>query len=276
MASRPIDEYHLQRWLTAAVLLPLLLLIIALGPDWLVLVLVLVLSAGGLLECFALLLGQTKAWVQMVTLFVGLLLPLASYWKGPAGLTAAITAVVFVALSVHLLLYAREQAVAPSLGTVVFAQCYVPFALSHIVLLLQLPAGRRWIFFVLFVIFAGDTAAYYVGYRLGRRKLFPAVSPGKTVEGAVGGFFSSVALAVMFGKLVLSSAEIGAVFLLILGATLALAGQMGDLMESMLKRLSRVKDTSGVLPGHGGLLDRLDSLIFAFPLTYYGIVFFSQ
>ena len=77
------------------------------------------------------------------------------------------------------------------------------------------------------------------------------------------------------GKLLLSLGESGITFLLSLGLVIASVGQMGDLMESMLKRVSKVKDASSILPGHGGLLDRLDSLIFAFPLTYYGVVFFA-
>jgi len=84
-----------------------------------------------------------------------------------------------------------------------------------------------------------------------------------------------LATAVLVGKLLLSLGEFGITFLLSLGLVIASAGQMGDLMESMIKRVSQVKDASSILPGHGGLLDRLDSLIFAFPLTYYGVVFFA-
>ena len=116
------------------------------------------------------------------------------------------------------------------------------------------------------MIFAGDTGAYYVGYRWGRHKLWPAVSPGKTIEGAAGGLISSLVVALLAGKSLLPSSEIGVGFLLTLGFVMAAVGQMGDLMESMLKRVSQVKDAGGLLPGHGGLLDRLDSLIFAFPI----------
>jgi phosphatidate cytidylyltransferase len=211
----------------------------------------------------------------VVTLSVGLTLPLATYWKGGFGLTAATATVLFILLSAHLLLYAKKEAVSHSLGAVVFIQLYIPFLLSHVLLLFLLPFGRRWIFFVLFVVFAGDTGAYYTGYRWGRHKLWPAVSPGKTIEGAIGGLFSSLVIGVIFGKLVFTSAGITVGFLLVLATGLALVGQTGDLVESMLKRVSQVKDSSGLLPGHGGLLDRLDSLIFAFPLTYYALIFFA-
>jgi phosphatidate cytidylyltransferase len=136
------------------------------------------------------------------------------------------------------------------------------------------PSGRQWIFLLFFVVFSCDTGAFYVGRRWGRHKLWPAVSPGKTVEGAIGGLLSSVAVSLLVGTLLpLDVATAG--FLLALGFILALVCQVGDLMESMLKRVSQVKDAGGILPGHGGLLDRLDSLLFAFPVMYYAVVFFT-
>ena len=275
MEKRSIDHFHLHRWLTAAVALPVILLIVALGPGWLLLILILLLTAGGLLECFALLFSGTKSWLRLVAFGLGLTLPPAAHWHGVFGLTAATTAMLFIALVAHLLLYAKKEPVVHSFGALAFAQLYIPFLLSHILLLFQLPEGRRWIFIVLMVIFAGDTGAYYVGHRWGRHKLWPAVSPGKTVEGALGGLLSSLALALLTGKLLLSSVGVGVGFFLALGLALAMVGQMGDLFESMLKRVSKVKDAGGLLPGHGGLLDRLDSLLFAFPLTYYSIAFLT-
>ena len=275
MENNSVDKQHLNRWLTAAVALPVLAFIIGLGPGWLLLSLVVLVTAGGMLELLDLLLPERKSWVRIAALAAGLLLPLATYWKGILGLTTATVAAIFVVLTIHLVLYAKEKPILQSLGATVFAQLYIPFLLSHVLLLFQVPSGRRWIFFLFFVIFAGDTGAYYVGHRWGRHKLWPAVSPGKTVEGAIGGLLGSLAIALLVGKVLLSLGEFGTTFLLSLGLVIALAGQMGDLMESMIKRVSQVKDASSILPGHGGLLDRLDSLIFAFPLTYYGVVFFT-
>ena len=275
MENKSVDRHHLYRWLTAAVALPILATIIALGPGWLFLALILVVTVGGLLELFSLLLAETRTWIRGVTLGMGLLLPLLSYWQGMLGLTAATVAVILIALAVHLPLFAKQEAVLQSLGAMVFSLLYLPFLISHVLLLSQVESGRRWILFLLLVIFAGDTGAYYAGHRWGRHKLWPAVSPGKTIEGAVGGLISSLAMALFAGKLLLSLGQAGIGFLLALGFVMAAVGQMGDLMESMLKRISQVKDAGGLLPGHGGLLDRLDSLIFAFPITYYGVVFFT-
>jgi phosphatidate cytidylyltransferase len=275
MEKRRVDKLHSQRWLTAAVAIPVLVLIVGFGPSWLVLILILLVTAGGLLELFGLLYTETTPWFRATAVGIGLALPLASHLKGALGLSGATIGVLFISLSLHLLLYARKEADTQALGKLVFAQLYIPFALSHIVLLFQLPDGRRWIFLVLLVVFAGDTGAYYSGHRWGKHRLIPAVSPGKTVEGAVGGLLSSLILTLLAGLVLLSSSEVSVGFLFVLGLVLAMVSQMGDLMESMLKRLSQVKDASGLLPGHGGLLDRLDSLIFAFPITYYAAVFFA-
>ncbi len=275
MKNRSVDRDHLHRWLTAAVALPLLAGIIGLGPGWLFLVLILLVTAGGLLELLNLTLVGTTNWFKVVAFTMGLMFPLATYWKGLLGLTLATAGMLFIVLLVHLFLYAKQQAVLSSLGAVTFTQFYIPFLLSHTILLFLLPSGRRWIFFILLVIFAGDTGAYYVGHRWGKSKLWRSVSPGKTVEGAVGGLLSSLAIALTAGKLLLSSSGFSFGFILILALSLALVGQMGDLMESMLKRVSRVKDAGGLLPGHGGLLDRLDSMIFAIPLTYYMVALSS-
>jgi phosphatidate cytidylyltransferase len=275
MDNQSFDRAHLHRWLTAAVALPLLALLIGLGPGWLVLVVILLITAGGMLELLTLVLAGTGTWLRAVTFAVGLMLPLAAYWEGILGLALATVAMLFIALLVHLFLYAKHETGLPSLGAVVLAQLYIPFLLSHLLVLFKLPSGRRWVFFILFVIFAGDTGAYYVGHRWGKRKLWPSISPGKTVAGAVGGLFSSLLIALIAGKLLFTSRGFGVDFILVLAFALALVGQVGDLMESMLKRLSQVKDASGLLPGHGGILDRLDSLIFAFPLTYYSVALFS-
>jgi phosphatidate cytidylyltransferase len=275
MRKKADDSSHLNRWLTALAALPILIAVIAFGPAWLVLVLVLAATATGLLELGHLLLPQTQSWIRVVTLGIGLALPLAAYLRGTMGLAAATIAVLFVNLSLFLLIYNKEKEILSLLGGSVFAQLYIAFALSHLLLLFQLPAGRRWIFFVLAVIFSGDTGAYYVGRQWGRHRLAPTLSPKKTVEGAAGGLICSLALALVGGKFLLS-ARINVGSMLTLALALAIVGQVGDLIESMLKRVSRVKDAGYLLPGHGGILDRLDSLLFAFPLTYYCARFLSS
>jgi phosphatidate cytidylyltransferase len=127
--------------------------------------------------------------------------------------------------------------------------------------------GAAWLFSVLAVVFAGDIGAYYAGTRFGRRKLLPAVSPGKTVEGSMGGLAANLltgAAAKVFALPALGWGEAFVLFVLI-GA----AGQVGDLFESAFKRTAGVKDSGTLLPGHGGVLDRIDALLFALPVAYF-------
>lgn len=143
---------------------------------------------------------------------------------------------------------------------------YVPLMFSYIVRVRELPEGLSWLFLTLAVTWAGDTGAYFAGRAFGKTKLFERVSPKKTWEGAVGGFVFSIAFACAFKVLLLPSLTWGQAILL--GALLDVVGVLGDLVESMFKRAFGVKDSGWIMPGHGGILDRIDSLLFTAPLTW--------
>lgn len=144
---------------------------------------------------------------------------------------------------------------------------YVGWPLSHAVLLRQADDGREWLLTVLILTFAMDTASYLVGRALGSRPLAPSISPGKTWEGALAGLLAAIgaSVALIKGFDLDATAWQGVV----LGALVGLFGQAGDLAESMIKRAAGAKDAGRLIPGHGGLLDRLDSLIPAVVVVYY-------
>jgi phosphatidate cytidylyltransferase len=151
---------------------------------------------------------------------------------------------------------------------------YLGHLLPHWVLLFGLTRGRAWVFFVLIVIMVGDSAAYFAGRQWGRKKLAPEISPGKTTEGAAAYVFGSIVAAVASNAAFLQ--ELHILEAAGLGVCLSILGQLGDLFESWIKRVFAVKDSGALLPGHGGLLDRLDSLIFpAVFTTAYVKVFHS-
>ncbi|MCQ6274127.1 phosphatidate cytidylyltransferase [Bacillus sp. V3B] len=127
--------------------------------------------------------------------------------------------------------------------------------------------GLVYIFYSLFIIWATDSGAYFIGRAMGKRKLWPEISPNKTIEGSVGGVVSAVIVSIFFGLFTAIDATIiGLAFMTIL---LSVFGQIGDLVESALKRHYQVKDSGNILPGHGGVLDRFDSLLFVWPLIHF-------
>ena len=157
---------------------------------------------------------------------------------------------------------------------------YIGWPLSRFVLLRELPDGLLWAAVALLGTWASDTGAYFVGRLCGRHKLYPRISPAKTWEGAVGGIATP---AVVVGILLLAVNRFGTsgpavvdlpmwILGITLGLLIGLASTIGDLGESLIKRGTGVKDASRLIPGHGGILDRLDSLVFSVPLVYYYVV----
>ncbi|MBZ2183972.1 MAG: phosphatidate cytidylyltransferase [Bryobacter sp.] len=130
--------------------------------------------------------------------------------------------------------------------------------------------SAHWLFFAAALNWAGDVAAYYTGRRLGRRKLAPSISPGKTVEGAIGGVCASVLFGCLYLPRVLPEVSLGEAAGLALAGSVA--GQIGDLCESALKRGAGLKDSGAMLAGHGGWLDRLDSSLFSMPVVYWALM----
>jgi phosphatidate cytidylyltransferase len=150
--------------------------------------------------------------------------------------------------------------------TLCFGAVYVGGLLSTYPRTLLLPRGEHWVFLGILAVGAGDTMAYFTGRAIGRRKFAPAVSPNKTVEGAVGGLLGSVGCAVLYAHGFLSGVPAG--YAAAAGAALGIFAQAGDLFESLLKRAAGVKDSGTILPGHGGILDRADGILAAGPVLY--------
>jgi phosphatidate cytidylyltransferase len=154
---------------------------------------------------------------------------------------------------------------------------YVGWLLSYFVALrnvdpVNLEVGRNWVFFALFTTFGSDTTAFFVGRALGRHHLAPHISPGKTWEGAIGGVFGAIIVSLLFTLPTPLSLPLGYGQAILLGLVVSIFGQLGDLTESLLKRNMGVKDSGKLLPGHGGFLDRIDSVVFAGVVVYYYVI----
>lgn len=159
----------------------------------------------------------------------------------------------------------------------VLGPVYVGFLLATALMLREISGadgdsdlGRSWLLFALLVTFAVDTGAYLVGRAVGSRPMAPSISPNKTWEGSIGGFVSAVAAALVLD--LVFDLEIPVWQALAIGAVVGVVAQLGDLIESKLKRIADVKDAGSIIPGHGGLLDRLDSILLALPAVYYLLV----
>ena len=264
--ERDMASAHAKRWVTALVAIPILLLLIAKGGRISVTLLVALVTTLSLLEYFSLVLPDDGTAVKGGGLVVGLVLVLAMSWVGTKAVPVLLVAA-FLIFTVICLFNFNSLSVLATLSRQMSGLLYIPFMLGHLILIRDWPQGVTWVFFLLAVVFAGDTAAFYVGRVMGRHKLAPRVSPGKTVEGAIGGLAASVIVGILFRKYCFPEFGLGGWIVLVFG--LGALGQTGDLFESMLKRSVDVKDSGWVMPGHGGLLDRIDGLIFAAPGLYY-------
>lgn len=156
----------------------------------------------------------------------------------------------------------------------VAASLYAGGLIRHGLLLYGLDQGREWVFFALIVVFATDTSAYLVGRAVGKTPLAPRISPGKTLEGAAAGLLG--AMTASGTAILMLGLEVIMWQALVLGALVGVFAQVGDLVESRMKRRAGVKDSGWLIPGHGGILDRMDSIVFAMPAVYYFVIWVIQ
>jgi phosphatidate cytidylyltransferase len=263
----------MRRVASVVVLLPVFLLIVIKAPAYLFDALVVLASATALWELTRLLEHGGRPVFRLLGVVAGSAVTAAFAASGmlpPFALpTAVLTAAVLVVLAA-----AIWRGPAPSTepaANTLLAVLYVGWLLGYGILLHQAsPRGDALVLFVVGVTWVGETMAYMVGSTLGRHKLAPVISPRKTIEGAVAQVVAAVLTAVALGAWLLPECGLGVA--VAGGALLGVVGQVGDLAESVIKRSVGAKDTGGIIPGHGGVLDRIDSLLFNLPAAFY---FFS-
>jgi phosphatidate cytidylyltransferase len=184
---------------------------------------------------------------------------------GTLSLEAALLIFLFGSVVLGLLTKRPLHDVLPAIAIGSAALLFVVLPFSYIVRLDEIePVGRQLVLFTLVLVWAGDMLAYFVGKSLGRVPMAPALSPQKTWEGAMGNVLASMIVAVLFARWM----QTDVLTLLVIAGVANIAGQAGDLIESAYKRGAAVKDSGGLLPGHGGMLDRIDSLILATPAVW--------
>lgn len=261
---------HLKRWVSALAILPVLILVIVQGGFAFALFIAAV-SVITLREYFRIVYNQTdRSLVSLLPVigFATCLAMVSATYFGFFGHVPALMAANLILIGVAgVFKFKTDPGFLDAASKQVQGIVYVPLLLSFIILTREGPDGAAWIFFLLFLVFFGDIGAYYAGSYFGKHRLCPAVSPGKTVEGALGGLAACIGIGILFRHFFLP--HLSFVLCILLFIVVGIVGPVGDLFESMLKRKSDVKDSGAIMPGHGGLLDRIDAVLFAAPVVYY-------
>ena len=261
---------RIKRIILALIILPLLYYIIKHCPNSTFLILVGGVVVLGLIEFYRMMERKGIKPFKIFGILGGLLLCLIMYYgKSSHYLGLSLT---FLTLSILIIPLIKRNIFQGSLNAAVtlLGIFYIGWLLSHFLILKRLPQGSNYVILVIVVAWIGDAFAYFFGVHWGKHKLSPRISPKKSVEGGIAGLLGSIiALFLLKGFFIPNLSNGDA---LILGFLLGIGGTLGDLSESILKRDAQVKDSGNSLPGHGGFLDKIDSLLFTAPILYYYLI----
>ena len=283
----------MKRVLTAAILIPLVMLAVLRAPNWVFTLLVALVALLALSEYFEIVAGYGVEPFRFLGYLITLTMYAVAFWAAistePPSAVTVLSALIFLfCFSPFVLLCAAmpRADLRSGLPAACFSYLgivYVGFSLLTLVFLRMMPAGWFFVLFTFFVVWAGDTFAYYVGRAFGRIPFARRISPKKTWEGALASVLGSVIFALLLTRFATHiAAGLTRVHLLaspvsfaptplwlvaIIALCLNMAAQLGDLLESLMKRGAGVKDSGRLLPGHGGILDRIDALLFASPVA---------
>ncbi|WNB90369.1 phosphatidate cytidylyltransferase [Bacillus sp. NEB1478] len=239
---------------------------ITLFGSWPFSLLILLLAGIGIYELLRMK-GMQKTFVGIIGYLLTIFLALPEQWMEYVEPFSKIDALI---LSVLILLVVtvvqKNETEYNHISFVLFSTIYVGFGFYYLAETRLLENGIQILFVILFMIWATDSGAYFVGKSMGKRKLWPIISPNKTIEGAIGGIFFSIIVAMIC--YFTSFVDLSLPAILAISVLVGIFGQIGDLAESAYKRIYDVKDSGNLLPGHGGILDRLDSALFVFPLLH--------
>jgi phosphatidate cytidylyltransferase len=256
---------------TAVAMIPPVIFLIALSPPAVLILMVLLATLLGLREFYILTLPHSKGVERWAGTGLALILSVIIAYGDPR---IPLPFIVFLLLFLSLLFMMTSKDLSSSIsnmGMMLFGIFYIGFLLSHVSLIRNRANGNWWVLFLIVTVWAGDISAFLSGTLLGRHKLYPRISPKKTYEGLGGGIVGSIIVALAFASFFIPQLEIG--FCIFLAVALGVLGQLGDFTESMLKRSAQVKDSGSLIPGHGGMLDRLDSFLFSAPFLHYSLLY---
>jgi len=258
----------------ALIMVPPVLLLIILGPPSLLYLMVLLATFFGLREYYNLVLPHSRRIERVAGIGLGLILSIIISLGAMKELSLFFVIILLI-LSILFMATSKDlSSTIPEMGMTLFGIFFIGFLLAYVSLIRNLPNGRLWALFLIATVWAGDISALLSGSFFGKHKLYPRISPNKTFEGLGGSIVGSIVVALAFAILFLPRLQNGVCILLAIG--MGILGQLGDFTESMLKRSAHVKDSGTLIPGHGGMLDRLDSFLFSAPFLHYSLLYLSK
>jgi phosphatidate cytidylyltransferase len=239
---------------------------ITLYGSWPFSLLILLLAGIGMYELLRMK-KMERSFIGLIGYILAVVAAMPEQWMGvldPFTKTDAIILAVLLLLVVTVV--QKNKTEYNHISFVFFSSIYVGFGFYYLLETRILENGVQLLFFILFMIWATDSGAYFVGKSMGKRKLWPVISPNKTIEGAIGGIFFSILVAII--SYAVDFVDLSVIQIIMISVLVGIFGQIGDLAQSAYKRIYGVKDSGTLLPGHGGILDRLDSALFVFPLLH--------
>jgi phosphatidate cytidylyltransferase len=211
---------------------------------------------------------------HVVGIILGLMLSIIFSYGNPEILAPFIIILLLILCTLFMVTSQDLSTAMSNLSITFFGIFYIGFLLSHVILIRNQADGRAWLLFLMITVWSGDIIALFSGTHFGKHKLYPKISPNKTYEGLLGAIAGSVIVGLLYAFFFLPYFNKGACILVAIG--MGILGQLGDFTESMLKRSAQVKDSGSLFPGHGGVLDRIDSFLFSSPFLYYLLPLISK
>jgi phosphatidate cytidylyltransferase len=250
---------------------PPIIALIALGPPHVLFLLVFLATFLGLREFFDLALPGAQGVERRTGIGLGLAFSIVIVFGNREDLFPAFALLLLLLSIISMALSKNLPSTISSLAITFFGIFYIGFLLPHVSLIRKMPEGKEWVLFLIAGVWAADIFALLGGVLWGKHKLYPKISPNKTVEGLLTGIAGSALVALFFASLFLP--RVGKGLPVLLGIGLGILGPLGDFTESMIKRSAQVKDSGSLFPGHGGMLDRMDSFLFSAPFLHYSLLY---
>lgn len=263
-----------EKFWTGLLIVPPIIFLIIIGTPFILTLLVMAVSYLGLKEYYRLTLPGSNDIEKFIGILSGIIIILISVY-GDSNAHYIFIVIILLIISVIYMIISKDLSkIASKIGIMLFGIFYIGFLLSHISMIRIIEDGLKWILFLIITVWSADIFALLFGSFWGRHKLYPKISPNKTYEGLLGALIGPLISGTIYSWFFFPNLD--KIKCIGLSIGIGFFAQLGDFTESMIKRGANVKDSGNLIPGHGGMLDRLDSFLFSSPFLYYFIIYFVR